>query len=110
MTVAERFDAAQRILLTFDKIKEKYDENKKARTEIDQCFLLLQTIDEEKKDELFLELKRLMVKKLDCKPEWFEEDFLRQIQEAHAEKIKKREEAEKRAELAPPPSKKKYLN
>lgn len=98
LTVTERFNAAFAIL-EFDKIKERYQKNKNDRAEIDQCISLsLVTGDEEKSEKLFLEFKRLMVGKLGCKEEWFEDAFLRQIQKAQIEQAESIAQAKQRAQ------------
>lgn len=104
LMITERFNAAFAIL-EFDKIKELYQKNKNDRAEIDQCISLsLGTSDEEKSKKLFEEFKRLMIGKLGCKEEWFEDTFLRQIQTAQIEQVKAVEQAKEQS------AKNKYKN
>ena len=97
LTITERLNATFAIL-EFDKIKERYQKNKNDRAEIDQCISLsIVTNDKEQSNKLFLELKRLMIGKLGCKEEWFEDVFLRQIQKAQIEQAQSIEQAKERS-------------
>ncbi len=93
LTANERFTAAE-MILKFDKIKERYEKNKNHQAEVDQLLKLgYKVVDEEQRSNIFEELKRLMIDKLGCKEEWFEDAFLRQIRKAHVEQVERERQA-----------------
>lgn len=110
LNTKERLSALDAIL-EFDDIKKKietletYDQVqiKQWRTLIDKLK------DEIQLDQLYQQLKNLMIDKLACPPEWFTKSNLYQIYEAHVKQLAQKA-GESLVQPDDPPVKKKYVN
>src|SRR3989344_1342445 len=111
LSVMERFNVAGKIL-KFDEIDKRYQAlNKKDQVQIDQALALSSKVkDDQLLEEIFEELKKLMIAKLSCPPEWFNDYNLHQISEARIKQLKAEESEEEEIDPNAPSPAKKYKN